>query len=188
MSVAAMESPVVGRSRDAERSVAAMFRNVLVRSRGSRDSARRSRNPRRHGSRSRARAEANASAERVRALYEDPSNWARIFPATIRGARVARRQGDTTVIEVDHVEGRVTNILRAVSSTRIDLAEIKRRYEATFANEFIGEGDGMRYQLTASVCLKWPYRLVAPFVKPLVLARMRRYVVDPLKAAAEIDR
>src|SRR5215471_1781863 len=88
----------------------------------------------------------NASAERVRALYEDPSNWARIFPATIRGARVVRRQGDTTVIEVDHVEGRVTNILRAVSSTRIDLAEIKRRYEATFANEFIGEGDGMRYR------------------------------------------
>src|SRR5262249_62327913 len=36
MSVAAMESPVVGRSRDAERSVAAMFRNVLMRSRGSR--------------------------------------------------------------------------------------------------------------------------------------------------------
>src|SRR5262249_25615800 len=54
MSVAAMESPVVGRSRDAERSVAAMFRNVLMRSRGSRDSTRRSRNPRRHGSRSRA--------------------------------------------------------------------------------------------------------------------------------------
>src|SRR5262245_49912578 len=54
MSVAAMESPVVGRSRDAERAVSAMFRNVLMRSRGSRDSTRRSRNPSRHGSRSRA--------------------------------------------------------------------------------------------------------------------------------------
>jgi len=27
-----------------------------------------------------------------------------------------------------------------------------------------------------------------PFVKPLVLARMRRYVVEPLKAAAERER
>jgi hypothetical protein len=43
----------------------------------------------------------------------------------------------------------------------------------------------MRYRLTASVRLKWPYLLAAPFVKPLVLARMRRYVVEPLKAAAE---
>src|SRR5262245_26770709 len=40
MSVAAMESPVGGRSRDAERAVAAMFRNILMRSRGSRDSTR----------------------------------------------------------------------------------------------------------------------------------------------------
>ena len=43
----------------------------------------------------------------------------------------------------------------------------------------------MRFRFTASVRLKWPYRLAAPFVKPLVLARMRRYVVEPLKMAAE---
>jgi Polyketide cyclase / dehydrase and lipid transport len=130
----------------------------------------------------------NASADHVRALYEEPDNWARLFPLTIRGARVVRREADTTVVEVDHVEGRVTNILRNVSPTRIDLAEFKRRYEGTFANEFIPEGDGMRYRLTASVRLKWPYRLAAPFVKPLVLARMRRYVVEPLKTAAETER
>jgi hypothetical protein len=130
----------------------------------------------------------SASADRVRALYEDPNNWARLFPATIRSARAVRREGDTTVIEVDHVEGSIINILRDVSSTRIDLAEFKRRYVATFANEFIADGDGMRYRLTASVRLKWPYRLVAPFLKPLVVARMRRYVVEPLKAAAETER
>ena len=33
--------------------------------------------------------------------------------------------------------------------------------------------------------LKWPYKLVTPFVKPIVLARMRRFVVEPLKAASE---
>ena len=89
------------------------------------------------------------------------------------------------MVEVDHVEGKVVNILRDISSTRIDLVEFKRRYDATFVNEFIPEGEGMRYRLTASVRLKWPYWLAAPFVKPLVLARMRRYVVEPLKAAAE---
>ena len=127
----------------------------------------------------------NAPADRVRALYRDPGNWARLFPATIRGARVVRREGDTTVVEVDHVEGKVVNILRDISSTRIDLVEFKRRYDATFVNEFIPEGEGMRYRLTASVRLKWPYWLAAPFVKPLVLARMRRYIVEPLKVAAE---
>jgi hypothetical protein len=130
----------------------------------------------------------NASADRVRALYEEPDNWARLFPATIRAARVVRREGDTTVVEVDHVEGRVINILCDVSATRIDLVEFKRRYGATFVNEFIGEGDGTRYRLTRSVRLKWPYRLAAPFLKPFVLARMRRYVVEPLKAAAETER
>jgi hypothetical protein len=127
----------------------------------------------------------NAPADRVRALYRDPDNWARLFPATIRGARVVRREGDATVVEVDHVEGKVVNILRDISSTRIDLVEFKRRYDATFVNEFIPEGEGMRYRLTASVRLKWPYWLAAPFVKPLVLARMRRYIVEPLKVAAE---
>ena len=130
----------------------------------------------------------NASPDRVRALYREPDNWARLFAATIRAVRVVQRDGDTTVVEVDHFEGSVVNILRDVSATRIDLTEFKRRYEATFSNEFIGEGDGMRYRLTASVRLKWPCRLAAPFLKPLVLARMRRYVVEPLKAAAEIER
>src|SRR5215813_15221104 len=65
----------------------------------------------------------NAPADRVRALYRDPDNWARLFPATIRGARVVRREGDTTVVEVDHVEGKAVNILRDVSPTRIELVE-----------------------------------------------------------------
>ena len=43
----------------------------------------------------------------------------------------------------------------------------------------------MRYTLTARVQLKWPYRILAPFVKPMVLAQMRRYVLAPMKAAAE---
>ena len=68
----------------------------------------------------------NAPADRVQALYRDPGNWAHLFPATIRGARVVRREGNTTVVEVDHVEGKVVNMLPDISSTRTDLVEFKR--------------------------------------------------------------
>jgi hypothetical protein len=47
------------------------------------------------------------------------------------------------------------------------------------------EAGGSRYTLTANVRLRWPYRLLSALVKPLVLARMRRHVVEPLVAAAE---
>lgn len=76
----------------------------------------------------------NAPADRVRALYRDTGNWARLFPATIRGARVVRKEGNTTMVEVDHVEGKVVNILRDTSSTRTDLREFKRHYDATLVN------------------------------------------------------
>lgn len=126
-----------------------------------------------------------APAERVLRLYADPGNWATLFPETIRGARVLREEEDATVVEVDHVEGKVVNVLRSVSPMCVELREVKRRYDATFLNEFRPEPGGMRYTLTAQVRLKWPYRLLAPFVKPIVLAQMRRYVLIPVKAAAE---
>lgn len=121
----------------------------------------------------------------MRALYADPHNWAAVFSKTIRAAHVLRREAEATIVEVDHAEGRATNILRDVSPTRIELREFTRRYDATFVNDFISEDAGMRFALTASVLLKWPYRLAEPLLKPLVLKKMRRYVVEPLKRAAE---
>jgi hypothetical protein len=84
---------------------------------------------------------AGAPAERVFALYEAPGNWPRIFPATIRGVRIVRTEGDEKVVEVDYVEGKVMNVMRTVSLTRIDLRESKRRYDATFTSEFIRGGE-----------------------------------------------
>jgi hypothetical protein len=49
-------------------------------------------------------------------------------------------------------------------------------------------GDGMRFRLTASVYLKWPYNVAEPLLKPLALWRMRRAVIEPLKRAAEDER
>jgi hypothetical protein len=130
----------------------------------------------------------NATADRVRSLYNDPENWGRLFPATIRRARVLRREANTTEVEVAHIEGRVINLLSEVSLTRIDLTEFKRRYDATFINEFIPAGQGTVYRLTGSISLKWPYRLLEPFLKALVISRMRRFIVQPLKTAVEQQR
>ena len=77
-------------------------------------------------------AHVNASADFVRSLYEDPDNWAKLFPATIRGAHVVRRDQHRTVVEVSHIEGKVVNILQFISPARIDVTEFKRRYTATF--------------------------------------------------------
>lgn len=129
-----------------------------------------------------------ADATVLRALYTDVERWAAIFHETIAGARVLRRDAETTVIEVQHVEGRVINTLRDVPPHGLELREWKRRYEAVFLNEFEPEGQGTRYRLTATVTLTWPYALAEPFLRPVVRARMRRYVIEPLTRAAEADR
>jgi hypothetical protein len=73
---------------------------------------------------------------------------------TIRAAHVRRRETKTTVVKVDYVEGLATNVLRDISPTRIELRELKRRYDGTFIKDFVSEGDG-RYAL-------YPDRLGVP--------------------------
>lgn len=129
----------------------------------------------------------DASAGKVFTLYADPANWPRIFPA-IRAVRILNESPEERVVEVDHVsEGKVLNVLRTVSETRIDLEEVKRRYDASFVNRIEPEAGGTRYTLSAEIRLKGFYRLAGPFLKPLVRARMRRHVLAPMKMAAEKD-
>lgn len=99
------------------------------------------------------------------------------------------------MVEVHHVEGKVVNILRDVSRTRTDLVEFKRRYDATFVNEFIPEGEGMRYTLGASVRLKWPYRLGALQDKQIgrIISLIHRdparpWTLESLAASAAMSR
>lgn len=127
----------------------------------------------------------DAPPERVAALYADVLNWPRLFAGTIRNAHVLRESPDETAIEVDHVEGKVLNLLRPTSTGELELVEFKRRYDATFTNAFQHEGKGTRYVLTARVRIKGALRWVSRFARPLIRSRMRRYVLEPVKAAAE---
>lgn len=70
----------------------------------------------------------------VFALYADYRNWPTLFPATIRGTREMHRKNGTTVLEIDHVEGRVINTLKMQPPENLEFTEWKRRYRARFLN------------------------------------------------------
>ncbi|MBX5480870.1 MAG: SRPBCC family protein [Myxococcaceae bacterium] len=126
-----------------------------------------------------------APPERVVALYLDVAHWHELFPATIRAARIVRSSPEEVEIEVDHLEGKVPNFLRQKSPTEIELDEHKRLFRATFSNRFEPHEGGTRYTLVAHVQLIGWARLLTPFVGPVVRSRMRRFVLEPMKAAAE---
>jgi hypothetical protein len=127
-----------------------------------------------------------APPARVAALYADYEGWPRLFPATIRGVRLLAADGQHKTIEVGHVtEGRVINIMIVVSPREIQLEEFKRQFDARFINRFEAVGQGTRYSIVADVQLKGWARVLGPLIKPIVHGRMKRFVLEPMRAAAE---
>src|SRR5262245_3113861 len=127
-----------------------------------------------------------AAPERLTALYLDYRNWSRVFPATIRGVRWLETRDGAITVEVDHcTEGRVVNIIRPMSASVIALEEFKPRFDATFVNRFESAPEGTRYVLDAEIRFHMPYALVAPLLRGVVRNRMRRFVLEPMRCAAE---
>jgi hypothetical protein len=132
-----------------------------------------------------------APPERVAAVYRDVEKWDVTFPATIECARVVETGDNWQEVEVAHrMEGRVPNTLIFLSDTEIGLAESKKRFDARFLNRFEpAAGGGTHYVIRGYVYLKGIFRVLKPFLRGYVhrreLTQMRRYVLAPLKAAAE---
>jgi hypothetical protein len=125
---------------------------------------------------------------RVAGLYRDWQGWPRLFPETIRGVRLVRSAPGWTELEIDHREGMVPNILTEVAPNRVDLWESKRLYDATFTNRFEPNGDDSRYVLVAEVRLKGAARMAAvlgPLLGGYIRYQMRRFVLEPMRRAAE---
>jgi polyketide cyclase/dehydrase/lipid transport protein len=122
---------------------------------------------------------------RVGRLYRDFTRWPDLFPATIRGVRLIRAEPNRTILEIDHREGPVINILTEVSADRVDLWESKRRYDGAFVNRFEPAPEGTRYTVSAEIALKGLARLLGPFLSRYIGRQTRRYVVEPLRRAAE---
>jgi hypothetical protein len=128
----------------------------------------------------------HAPPECLVARYLDVARWPQLFPATIRGTRLVRREGDDLTVEVDHrTAGRVVNVLRRHSPTVIVLEEFKPRFRATFLNRFDPIPEGTRYTVVADVRLRIPYALLAPVLTGYVRWTVRRYVLEPMRASAE---
>jgi hypothetical protein len=68
-------------------------------------------------------------------VYADYGSWPQLFP-TITAVRLVGREGPKLVLEVDHVEGRVSNELVVRAPDQLELWERKRRYNARFLNCF----------------------------------------------------
>jgi len=126
--------------------------------------------------------------ERVALLYRDYHHWPTLFPATIRGVQLVRAEGDRTELEIDHREGKVPNVMMEVSPQRVDLWETKRRYDGSFVNRFEEVAAGTRFTVEADIRLKGPFKLLAPFLTRYITRQVVRYVLEPMRLAAESQR
>jgi hypothetical protein len=127
----------------------------------------------------------HAPLERVRSLYLDYTHWPQLFPETIKGVRLIRDDGATKMLEIHHAEGKVLNVLSQPSPREIRLKEWKRHYDACFTNIFEAVPEGTRYSVLAEVKAKGALRLLAPFGRALIRSLLMRYVLEPLRRAAE---
>jgi hypothetical protein len=126
-----------------------------------------------------------ASPVKVAGIFRNYRIWPRVFSATIRGVRLVGEDRGIELLEIDHVEGKVINRLRVVSSALIELEECKKLFDGHFANRFEPVPGGTRYTVVADITLKGPYKVLEPFLRPYVRKQITRFVINPMKQAAE---
>ena len=125
-----------------------------------------------------------APQPRVVEIYQDYRNWPNLFP-TIKAVRLVREDSHSKVLEVDHIEGRVINILTIVSPEEVVLEEFKKKYDGKFVNRFEVVPDGTRFTVTADISLKGFYKVLAPFLHDYIRKQITVFVLDPVKKSAE---
>jgi hypothetical protein len=128
----------------------------------------------------------NVTPSTAVAAYLDYRKWGKLFPLTIRGVKFIREENNILTVEVDHkTEGFVINILTVISDREIKLEEYKPKYNATFINCFAEISTGTRYTVVAYVSMKNFYKLIEPFIKPIVKKRIRKFTLRPMKEFLE---
>ncbi len=121
---------------------------------------------------------------RTAGISRDYNRWPSIFP-TISAVRLVCEGSDKAVVVVDHWEGKVVNILTTVSPTEVHLEEFKKRYNAQFLNRFEAAPEGTRYTVLAEISLKGMTKYLEPFLGDYVRRKIVRFVLEPIKQAAE---
>jgi hypothetical protein len=129
----------------------------------------------------------HAPADQVRDVYADYTLWPRMFP-TISAVRLTGYRGSTQLLEVDHIEGTVSNELALTDEGELVLREVKRRYDAVFVNRFDQVPGGTLFTVRGDFAFKGAARLLAPVLGWYVRRQMRRLQLLPVKAEAEARR
>ncbi|TDO56614.1 polyketide cyclase/dehydrase/lipid transport protein [Kribbella sp. VKM Ac-2571] len=127
-----------------------------------------------------------APPEMVCALYADYSRWPEIFP-TISHVRLLWHKGTQVDVEVTHREGMVVNTMDVRPPGRIDLWELKLRYNAWFSNRFECIPAGTLFTVDGHIRLKGWVRWLSPLLGWFVRRQMKRYQLLPIKRVAEAD-
>jgi Polyketide cyclase / dehydrase and lipid transport len=126
-----------------------------------------------------------AAPAKVAGTFRDYRTWPRLFPATIRGVGLVGNERGIEMLEIDHVEGKVINKLRAVSSNLIELEECKNRFDGHFEYRFEPGPEGTRFTIVADITLKGFCKCLESILRPYVRKQIRRFVIDPMKQAME---
>jgi hypothetical protein len=131
----------------------------------------------------------NVAPSTAVAAYLDYRNWHILFPLTVRVVKFIWKENNVVTVEVDHkAEGFLINIITVISSREIKLEEFKPKYNAIFINRFQEISTGTRYTLVAIVSLKNLYKLIEPFLKPILKKRIRKFALQPMKEFLEINQ
>ena len=125
-----------------------------------------------------------APQTRVVEIYKDYRNWPKLFP-TIKAVRLVREEPGRKILEIDHEEGQVINILTLVSPEEVELEEFKKNYDGKFTNRFEAVPGGTRFTVAADISLKGCYKLLAPFLDGYIRKQITVFVLDPVKKLAE---
>jgi hypothetical protein len=126
-----------------------------------------------------------APRERLMKLCLDYQHWSQLFP-DVRGVRLLKRDQGRIALDVDHeMDGHVVNVIRQLSPYEIELDRRQPQFSAELINRFEPEGDATRLVVTANVRLKGPYAILGPFLGAYIRHRIRRLVLEPMRAAVE---
>jgi len=130
----------------------------------------------------------SGTTDEVAGMFRDVEGWPTLFRATIRSVTVVQRDGLRTVVDVEHREGKVRNVLTTLSDREFLVEEWKRRYRARFLYRFAPEGHHTQLVLGGEIWIEGVAGLLEPLLGPYVRRQMRRYVVEPLQRAVLYGR
>jgi hypothetical protein len=123
-----------------------------------------------------------ASSPYLFSLYRNYSQWVKLFPLTIKDAKLVKEEEGNLTIMISHkTAGQVINILSVISANEIKLEEFEPRYHAVFINYFQPIDKGTCYRVTAEISVKGFLKIVEPFIKGLIKKRIKKFVLMPMK-------